>query len=75
MGLTSVDIESSDAHEYSVGLLVVNRTPRVGASHMKWCITLHMHGNIAFHGCECMVTINTSFGDRWVGSIPFNEVQ
>ena len=22
---------------------------------MQWCITLHMHGNIAFHGCECMV--------------------
>ena len=34
MGLTSVDIRSSNAHEYSTGLRVVNQTPRLGC-HRK----------------------------------------
>ena len=24
---------------------------------MQWHIALHMHGDIALHGCECMVVV------------------
>ena len=30
---------------------------------MKWYDTLHMHRNIEFHRCECMVEINTTIDD------------
>ena len=30
---------------------------------MQWYTTLHMHGNIVFHECECMVEINTIIDD------------
>ena len=34
---------------------------------MQWCITLHMHRDIAFHGCECMVEIKRPqlVVDKW----------
>ena len=28
-------------------------------------IALHVHENIALHGCECMVGIGTVLGVRW----------
>ena len=37
---------------------------------MQWHIALHMHGDIALNGCECMVgksTLHLVFD--WVGSI------
>ena len=40
MGLTSVDIGSSDAHEYSASWPVVNRTPGLG------CHILERHNYI-----------------------------
>ena len=30
---------------------------------MQWYIALHMHGDIAFHGCECMVEIKHHIGN------------
>ena len=31
----------------------------VAGYKMQWCITLHMHGDIALNGCECKVEKST----------------
>ena len=37
---------------------------------MQWHIVLHMHGDIALHGCECMVNESTlRLVFDWVGSV------
>ena len=35
---------------------------------MQWRIALHKHGDIALNGCECMVIINTVFGN-WLSGL------
>ena len=45
---------------------------------MKWHLALHMHGDIALNGCECMVgKLTLCLVFDWVGSIngtTFNRI-